>query len=426
MHGARTRLIWECTHIEKRKVEEDLGLSFKRMFRSRETPETEKVTTVEITEQQIHEAATEVYLRELAFWTCVGKIANALTKCEFRTFYEGEEVFGDEYYLWNYEPNRNQNKAEFISKAMEKLFRENELLIVESYDGQLFVADDFQVTKNTLYGDTYSNILVEDYQFSRTFRSKDVLHWKLNNKNVNQIIKGLYDSYSKLINYSAKSYLKSRGSRGTLDISAIAQADKNFDEKLKKLMNEYFKSFFNSDNAVLPLFDGYKYTDLGSKTYSEGSSRDIKSQYDDIFDFTARGFSMPPSLSKGDVQDTSKAVDEMLTFCLDPLAEMLQQETNRKRSGKEGVRAGTKMTIDTRKVKHTDMFDIATPSDKLISSGLYTVNMLLRAIGEPQINEEWANTHMMTKNYAGIEEILKELKDDGDTQKGGEKDDKTN
>lgn len=397
-----------------------MGFSIKRLFRSRETPETEKVASVEITDQQVREAVTEVCLRELAFWTCVGKIANALTKCEFRTFYEGKEIFGEEYYLWNYEPNRNQNKAEFLSKAMEKLFRENELLIVESYDGQLLVADDYQVTKNTLYGDTYSNVLVEDYQFSRTFRSTEVLHWKLNNKNVNQIIRGLYDSYSKLIDYSAQSYLKSRGSRGVLNISALAQADKNFSEKLKKLMNEYFKSFFNSSNAVLPLYEGYKYEDLGSKTYSEGTSRDIKNQYDDIFDFTARGFSMPPSLAKGDVQDTSKAVDEMLTFCLDPLAEMLQQENNRKRSGKAGVLKGTKMTINTARVKHTDMFDISGAADKLISSGLYTVNMLLRAIGEPQVDEDWANAHMMTKNYAGIEEILRKLDDSSTTQKGGE------
>ena len=56
-----------------------------------------------------------------------------------------------------YEPNRNQNKAEFLSKAMEQMFRNNELLIVESYDGQLLVVDDFSVTKNAPHGDTYTN-----------------------------------------------------------------------------------------------------------------------------------------------------------------------------------------------------------------------------------------------------------------------------
>lgn len=387
-----------------------MGFSIMKLFKK---ADTKKVAAEEITDQQLHEAMAEVYLRELAFWTCVGKIANALTKCEFRTFYEGTEVFKEEYFLWNYEPNRNQNKAEFLSKAMEKLFRNNELLIIESYDGQLLVADSFSVTKNTLYGDTYSNVQVEDYTFARTFQSKDVLHWTLNNKNVNQIIQGLYESYRKLIGYSEKSYLKSRGSRGILEISAMAQNDKAFSEKLKKLMNEYFKSFFENANAVLPLYEGYNYKDLGSKTYSEGTSRDIKNQYDDIFDFTARGFSMPPTLAKGDVQDTGKAVDEMLTFCLDPLAEMFMQEINRKRSGRSEVLKGTKLQIDTMRVKHIDMFDIATSADKLISSGIYTVNMILRALGEPQIDEDWADQHFITKNYSTVQELLDAMKEGG-------------
>lgn len=171
-----------------------MGLSLRKLFKAREKPgeDVQRVSSVEITDQQVRDAVTEICLRELAFWTCVGKIANALTKCEFRTFYEGEELFKDEYYLWNYEPNRNQNKAEFLSKAMEQLFRNNELLIVESYDGQLLVADDFSVTKNALYGDTYTNVQVDDYTFSRSFRSSDVLHWTLNNKNVNRIIQHLY------------------------------------------------------------------------------------------------------------------------------------------------------------------------------------------------------------------------------------------
>ena len=172
-----------------------MGLSLRKLFKAREKPgeDVQRVSSVEIADQQVRDAVTEICLRELAFWTCVGKIANALTKCEFRTFYEGEELFKDEYYLWNYEPNRNQNKAEFLSKAMEQLFRNNELLIVESYDGQLLVADDFSVTKNTLYGDTYTNVQVDDYTFSRSFRSSDVLHWTLNNKNVNRIMQHLYD-----------------------------------------------------------------------------------------------------------------------------------------------------------------------------------------------------------------------------------------
>lgn len=395
-----------------------MGFNMKRFFKNKDPAQkaiVKEISADEVTKQTVETTVTEIYLRELAFWSCVSKIANALTKCEFRTFFQGAEQFGEEYYLWNYEPNRNQNKAQFISKAIEKLFRTNELLIIESNDGQLLIADSFSKEKNTLYGNTFIGVSADDYQFQRRFRYDEVMYWELNNKNVNQIINRIYDAYSKVIDYTAKSYLKSRGNRGILSISSLAQADQNFDEKLKKMLNEYFKTFFENNNAVLPLFEGYKYDDLGSKTYSEGSSRDLKAQYDDIFDFTARGFSMPPSLVKGDVQDTSKAVDEMLTFCLDPLAEMLQQEANRKRNRKD-VLNGTKLVIDTKKVKHMDIFDISAPADKLIGSGIATINMLLRAIGEAEIQEEWANRHMMTKNYAGIEEVLQQL----DGEKGDE------
>ena len=77
-----------------------MGFSIKKLLKKREGPEMERVASVEITDQQVQEAVTEVCLRELAFWTCVGKIANALTKCEFRTFCEGAEVFGDSLLLF--------------------------------------------------------------------------------------------------------------------------------------------------------------------------------------------------------------------------------------------------------------------------------------------------------------------------------------
>lgn len=390
-----------------------MGISFKKLLpgRAREEPvaaieAAERVASIEITDQQIYEMMNEIAIRELAFWVCVGKISNILANCEFRTFIGGKEVFKEEYYLWNYSPNRNQSKVDFWNHALEKLYRNNELLIIESYDGQLLVADSFTTTPNALYGDTYSNVQVGDFQFARTFGYRSVLHWKLNDKNVNQLIGQIYSSYGKLINYAQESYLKSRGSRGILNIDTMASGNKNFEETFKKLMNEHFKSFFKSSNAVLPLFQGYTYKDLDSKTYSEESSRDIKNQYDDVFDFTARGFGIAPALVKGNVQDTSQAINETLTFCIDPLCRALQTEIVRKRYGVEMVTGGSWLRIDTSRVKHMDMFDIAPAVEKCVSSGLYTINMLLRAIGEPQLDEPWADQHFITKNYAAIQEAL--------------------
>lgn len=387
-----------------------MGFSFRNLIRGKPEPEqSENNITLEIADSPIESMMTEIYLRELAFQRAIQILAKMLGKCEIRTFLNNEEIFWDEYYSWNYEPNRNQNKQQFFDKLVEKMFRNGEALIVSGIDGQLYVADVFCTTRSALYGNTYSQVTVDDYTFQRTFRSTDVMYIRPNWKNVNTVLKGLYGSYARLIQYGAKSFLQSHGSKGILNISSIASNAKNFDETLKKLLNEYFKTFFESENAVLPIFDGYTFTETNrSKNYNETTTRDIKAMYDDVFDFTARAIGIPPSILKGDVQDNSKAMDELLTVALDPLAGTLESEINRKKYGK-AVLKGSRCMVDTSHIKHVDVFGNAANIDKLVQSGTHTINMILRAMGQPQVNEEWADQHFITKNYSTVQGVLDSL-----------------
>lgn len=403
-----------------------MGFSFRNLIRGKPDQEEkepeqsiENTERFEIADSPIENIVAEIYLRELAFQRAIQIIAKLLAKCEIRTFLNGEEIFRDEYYVWNIEPNRNQNKQQFFDKLVEKMFRNNEALIVEGIDGQIYVADSFCTNRNAMYGNTYSQVTVDDYTFLRTFRSADVMYLKPNWKNVNTVLQGLYGSYSKLIQYGSKNFLKSHGSKGILDISTVAQNSKNFSKDLEKLMNEYFKTFFESENAVLPLFDGYTFTEAkNTKNYNETTTRDIKALYDDIFDFTARAFGIPPSILKGNVQDNSKAIDELLTVTLDPLAESLATEINRKRYGK-AVLKGSRCMVDTSHVKHVDLFSNATQIDKLVQSGTHTINMILRALGQPQINEDWADQHFITKNYGTVQNVLQDIEGGGESAKDG-------
>ena len=45
------------------------------------------------------------------------------------------------------------------------MFRNNEALIVEGIDGQIYVADSFCTNRNALYGNTYNQVTVDDYTF---------------------------------------------------------------------------------------------------------------------------------------------------------------------------------------------------------------------------------------------------------------------
>lgn len=350
----------------------------------------------------------DVYIREMAFWSATNLLANAVSKCEFKTYFKNKEIKGKEYYLWNVEPNKNQNSSQFIHKLIAKLYRNNECLVIDQ-NGQLLVADSFTKTPYALYDDVFSQVRVGDFTFERTFTQSEVLYWKLNEENIRNLINGLYESYSKLISYSMKAYQRSRGTKGIFKYDTLPVAGTEERKAFDALINEKIKKWMDGDNAALPLGSGQEWKELQHKTYSNENTRDIRAQIDDIFDFTARALGIPPSLLKGDVQDTTKAIDQLLTFGVDPLVDMLQEEINRKRNGYEGFSQGTYLKIDTKSIKHIDLFEIATAIDKLISSGAFCINDIRKAVGDEIIDDDWAWQHWITKNYEKVEDAIKTL-----------------
>lgn len=348
-----------------------------------------------------------MYVRELAFWQCVNLISHAIGKCEFKTFQDNREIQGDEYYRWNYAPNRNQCSSQFLYKLISKLYSENEVLVVDS-GGQLLVADSFQHREYALYDDLFEQVTVGDFVFARTFTRSDVLYWRLHDKNMRPLVNGLYSAYKKLLDYSMKSYKKSRGMKGILSVDALAAGDQNTNDTFEKIKNGGFRTFADAENALLPLWKGMTYTDIGSKTYSNEGTRDIRAMIDDVCDFTARAICIPPALLSGNVQGISDALEQFLTFCIDPLCDMLSEEINRQLYGKK-VLEGSYLTIDTKQIKHVDLLSVSTAIDKLISSGAFCINDIRKLVGEPSIEEDWANQHFITKNYATVQDLLHAL-----------------
>jgi len=362
---------------------------------------------IEYTEEYLY-LFGDVYFRELARWSCINLVANALSKCEIRTFVDKKEVKADEYYLWNVEPNKNQNSSEFMHQLIAQLYSKFECLVIES-NKQLLVADSFNKTPYALYEDIFSQVSVKGFTFDRSFLQSEVLYFKLSETNMRRIADGIYESYSKLIAYTMRAYQKSRGRKGIFKYDAIPVKGTREEEIFNDLINNKIKKWMEGDNAALPLGKGHSWDEMDKKTYSSESTRDIRAMIDDIFDFTALGLGIPPSLVRGDVQDTSKAVEQLLTFCIDPLVDLISEEINRKRVGRTDFLKGTYTMIDTKAIKHVDLLSVATSIDKLVGSGAFCINDILRVCGEPEIDEPWANEHFLTKNYSTIEEALKVL-----------------
>ncbi len=375
---------------------------FKRLFSGGDKPEA-------VTAEEFFDLYSDTYIRELAFHACVSFIANAVSKCEFKTYREGQPVKGPEYYLWNVEPNQNQCSSAFFHSLLLRLYRDNEALVVE-HNSRLYVADSYDREEYTLYPDLFRQVTVGSFTFSRTFGGDEVMYFRLNDQDVNRILRGLYTSYSKLITYGMKAYQQSRGTKGTLELDMTMRGTKDFNDRFNAIRNEDFRKFVEADNGILPLFKGMKFQELAHKTYTSDTTRDIRALIDDVTDFTARGFGIPAQIVNGTVQDVDSAVEQALTFCVDPLADMLQEEINRKRYGRDAYLKGNYIAIDTGAIKHVNVLDVAADVDKLVSSGVMCVNDVRGILGMPLINEPWAWAHFMTKNYADIEKLLEAMK----------------
>ena len=195
-----------------------------------------------------------------------------------------------------------------------------------------------------------------------------------------------------------------------MHVTQTEQHDPEFNKRFTDMLNQQIKPFFEADSALLPEFDGYDYSEFPAAANSVAASRtarDIRSLADDIFDFTARAFQIPPGLLFGDVAGTQDAMTRWLTTCIDPLCDQLQEEINRKRYGKEAYLRGDYLQIDTSTIIHFDMFQNAGNVEKLIGSGAFSINDVLAAAGQPRIHEPWADAHWLTLNISPIDQAAR-------------------
>ncbi len=364
---------------------------------------TKSQKTVILSEYR-NDLQNSIALESFALFTTIEMIASLIAKCEFKTYKSNKEFKGYEWYSLNVKPNKNQNSTAFWQETISKLLFYGEVLIV-NVSNQLIIADDFQKDEFAVKENEFTQVSRGDMTFSRKFKMSDVLYLRYSNNDAMSIINNIFCMYEKLIESASDKYIKAGGQKGILEISALAQGDKDFEKRYTKLTNEQFKSYFKEKNAVLPLWEGMKFvpttSDSAKKTTNEIT--DISKLVDDAMSRAAQAFKVPPALVRGDVAGIKDAVDMLLTVCIDPLADMIGEELTGKKFSPDEVINGQYIGVDTTCIKHIDIFDIAADVDKLISSSLLSPDEARVKAGLNLTGEEWAQKHYMTKNYSNSE-----------------------
>lgn len=360
-----------------------------------------------VTAKQMEQLA----FKELALHIAISYIANTLSKCEFKTYENGKETKELLYYLLNVSPNQNQNSSQFINQLIETYFYHGEALVVMHND-MLYCADNFDVDDtNPLKEYTYYNVCFNGQQVRKKYKASEVFHYKLDNENVKNLVDLLYTQYGEVIALALQTYKATNGRKYKLLLDNYKAGDPTFASMFENVIKKQLQSFIENDNSVYPQFKG---TDLQEFKAESGraDANDIIAVRKEIFDTTAQAFKIPLSMMYGNITNINEIVKVYLSFCIDPIADMLSEETTRKRYSFDEWQKGCYVEVDTSCINYVDILEVADKADKAIASGLTSIDELRPRVRLKPLETDFSTSHFITKNYELAENMLKNLQDE--------------
>lgn len=355
-----------------------------------------------------------VYYKELALYTASSLIENAISKCEFKVYERGTEVKNDDYYILNVSPNKNENSSLFWHRVVRKMIRNpNGALVVEIH-GELHCAEDFNIKEERpVLGNLYDGVVLDgNLQLNKVFRAEEVYLFKMEDANARRLIDGMYEDYGRLFESAARAFRDTNGRKFKFKVTGTKQGDEEFAEEFKEVISEQIKAYMENEYATYVEYEG---EELEEQTQAQAkSSDDLIKLRKDIFEITGQALKIPKSLMTGDVTSIKDVMDVFLTLGVDPVADVITEVLNKRATRYEYLH-GNYYWVDTGKIKHRDIFDLAPNVEKLIGSSVFNTDELRAELGRNELNTEWSKRHFMTKNIAKVEDVANGL-----AEKGGE------
>lgn len=347
----------------------------------------------------------ELYYKELAIYTASSLISNAISRSEMRVFKSGKPVKDQDYFLLNVSPNRNETSSVFWHKVINKVIRDGEALVVEA-DGYLYCADSYsRYSERPVLGDIYEGVTVGNFSFNKRFEQNDSYMFRLDNINVKMLIDGMYDQYGKILAGAAKNLKLCNGQKYKLHIDGVKAGDEEFNKEFEEYIKKQLKTYLESENAVYPEFDGYKLEADPVYSDRDGAAKDFVELKKELFASVAGAFHIPDSMMTGNITNMADIIGSFLTFGVDPYADMITEALN-KRAGLNNYAKGNYYQVDTSKILHRDLFDVAADVSNLISSGVKCIDEVREMLGDAPLNTDWSRKHFITKNFEEIERFL--------------------
>lgn len=350
--------------------------------------------------------AKKAAISDAAIEKANGMIARAIAKSEFVVYRKGNRVKDDVYWMLNIKPNPNETATEFWIRAIQKLFKEKECLIVH-LNGNLYRASKFtedkSVTKSKKYSNVYVEVADDEVLLNKSFKADDVIHLRNTNKKIIEYLKKNLNFYNEIASGLLNSKKIGSIPKFTLDVEGgvplIKRKDENGNEK-KLTIDQYkaeIKTLLESENIeVLTNQSGMKIGQLPVDT--KVTTEDITKIAKEIYAECAYAYDIPEAVFAGTITEKADSTNEFITYAVNWIVEMLNDSMTAALVGMDSFIKGEKIVIDMSKFKHVDVIESAANLDKLRAIG-FTLDEIFEMVGREPINTEFSKQRVITKNY---------------------------
>ena len=341
--------------------------------------------------------------KEFALQKVANLIAATMCSAKFKTYLNGKPVKKELYYLLNVRPNLNHNASDFWSNNIYQLIKNQETLVIE-VNNEYYLADSFNKEKYAFLEWIFKDIIIDEFELSKTYKMNDVLHFTFNNKKIKKVVDSIDNNYSILNEMCKNAYLRDKITKVLVKMDTTGSMIKGKDEKnpLENMVINTIKPFVEGTSSILTLPMGFEFREFDAKKTGTSIDEIIKSGKE-IVSSIASLFNIPEDIFSGDKAEIGELQDIYIANAFKPFKRAFEDELNAKLYTKEQFAQGNYIKLDDSHLKYKDIFEIADGVDKLGRNG-FTHNFIREKMNEDKSDDAWADKAYITKNNEFIKE----------------------
>ena len=346
----------------------------------------------------------------VAMHAAAGYAIAGLLKSPVRIRGSGRAERDYEEWLWNVQPNPNQNRAQFMARLVDRMFfsRQKCAVVVPSHDA-LWLADSWtlreakeRVTKDWWRPDQYENIAVNGvFDAIRgpvsanelfVFRMPETTQWR-------SLMRSMSLAYEEMARSAAEAFADKNARRWLLDVDAKIAGTQTEQDAINEYLKNSVSAFVKGSDVAIPLYQGMSLS-RAVADYSGGESTlDVVQIREESFKTVANCLRIPVSFLEGNVNNYETVFEAFLSFFIDPIAKAIEDEIAAKSMTAMQWRHGSYARVDTTHIRHVDLFAVADKAEKLVGAMIDSPNEIREFTGQDRVEKPEMDEYQMTRNH---------------------------